>query len=128
MEALDTLQRRYGGGALAAAASLGLIAYLAGWPAASWGLILGGFFSALNFYLLGKAVARNLNGGPRRARSALPVGRAGRQLLWAVPLVIAVKLPAVDLAATVAGLFTVPAGILLEALVQQVRYRKSSEV
>lgn len=126
MEAIDTLRRRYGGGALAAAAALGILAYLGGWPAVARGLVLGSLFSALNFHLLGKTLAKNMATTQGRAMRVLRIARAGRILLLGVPLVLAVKLPALDLPATVAGLFMVPMAILLDAAVQHVRGAKPS--
>jgi hypothetical protein len=49
----------------------------------------------------------------------------GRYLLWAVPVVIAVKLPPVDLPATIAGLFMVPICIVTDSVFSLVRGRKS---
>jgi hypothetical protein len=126
MEAVDILRRRYGGGALAAAAALGILAYLGGWPAVARGLVLGGLFSALNFHLMGKALAKHLAATQGPARRVLRIARAGRILLLGVPLVLAVKLPALDLPATVAGLFMVPMVILLDAAVQHVCRAKPS--
>ncbi|HSO19897.1 MAG TPA: ATP synthase subunit I [Desulfosarcina sp.] len=127
MEAIDHLQRRYGGGALAAAASLGLAAYLTGRPAVAAGLVLGALFGALNFWLLGRTLARRMNEGFRHGIGRARAARAIRCMLWAVPVMAAVKLPAIDLAAAVAGLFMVPGGILLDALVRQVRGQKAPD-
>jgi hypothetical protein len=126
MATIDALQQRYGRRALAAATILGLSAYLAGWPAVSRGLLLGSLFSVLNFVLLAKALVRQMSGEPRGGRLAHRITQVGRYLLWAVPVVLAVKFPAVDLAATVAGLFMVPASLLLDAFVLHLRGRKSS--
>lgn len=117
MAVIDTLQRRYCTRALAVAVVLGLATHLAGWPAASRGLLVGSLFSVLNFILLGKELARHLDDAPQRGRVPKRIARVGRYLLGAVPVVLAIRLPAVDLPATVAGMFMVPLTILLEAVI-----------
>jgi len=125
MEAIKHLQRRYCGGALAAAILIGLGVYLAGWPALTRGLVLGSLFSALNFALLGHTVTQKLTREQRPGTLLALAAQLGRYLLWAVPVVIAVKLPAVDLPATVAGVFMVPVCIVLDSLFNLVRGKKS---
>ena len=126
MRGIDDLQRRYCSRALGAAVILGLLAHLAGWPAVARGLLLGGLFSALNFVLLGKTLARRLGGGPQGGAVGNRLARVGRYLLWGVPTLLAVKLPAVDLPAAVAGMFMVQVSLLLDAVVQHLRGGKSS--
>ena len=125
MEAISHLQRRYCGGALTAAILIGLGVYVAGWPAVTRGLVLGSFFSALNFALLGQSLTHKLTGDQRPGTLVALAAQLGRYLLWAVPLVIAVKLPAVHLPATVAGVFMVPVCIVLDSVFNLVRGRKS---
>ncbi|MCB2169311.1 MAG: ATP synthase subunit I [Deltaproteobacteria bacterium] len=125
MESIRHLQRRYCGGALTVAVVLSAGCCLAGWPAMTRGLIIGSLFSALNFALLGKTMMRKLT-APRRGGGLITlVAQLGRYLLWAVPVVIAVKLPPVDLPATIAGLFMVPICIVTDSVFSVVRGRKS---
>ena len=125
MESIRYLQRRYCGGALTLAVILSVGSYLAGWPAVTRGLIVGSLFSALNFALLGKTMARKL-ADPRRGGGLITlVAQLGRYLLWAVPVVIAVKLPPVDLPATIAGLFMVPIFIIADSVFNLLRGNKS---
>jgi hypothetical protein len=125
METIRHLQKRYCGGALSLAVVLSLVVYLAGWPAMTRGLIVGSLFSALNFALLGKTMARKL-ADPRRGGGLVTlVAQLGRYLLWAVPVVIAVKLPPVDLPATIAGLFMVPIFIIADSVFNLLRGNKS---
>lgn len=126
MKTIDDLQQRHCSRALAAAVGVGLLVHLAGWPAVTRGLLLGGFCSALNFVLLGKALARRLGGEPKGGSVGNRLARLGRYLLWGLPAVVAVKLPAVDLPATVAGMFMVQMSLLLDAVVQHLRGGKSS--
>jgi hypothetical protein len=89
------------------------------------GLIVGSLFSALNFALLGKTMARKL-ADPRRGGGLVTlVAQLGRYLLWAVPVVVAVKLPPVDLPATIAGLFMVPIFIIADSVFNLLRGNKS---
>ena len=125
METISPFQRRYCGSALAAAILIGLGAYLAGWPAATRGIILGSLFSCLNFILLGQSLTRKLTSNHRQGTLLALAAQLGRYLLWAVPVVVAVKWPAVDLPSTVAGIFMVPVCIILDSVVGLVRGTKS---
>jgi hypothetical protein len=125
METIRHLQKRYCGGALSLAVVLSLVVYLAGWPAMTRGLIVGSLFSALNFALLGKTMMRKLTDPRPGAGLITLVAQLGRYLLWAVPVVIAVKLPPVDLPATIAGLFMVPLFIIADSVFNLLRGNKS---
>lgn len=125
MKTVRHLQRRYCGSALAAAILIGLGAYAAGWPALTRGLVLGSLFSALNFALLGQTVSQKLSRGQRPGPLLSLAAQLGRYLLWAVPVVIAVKLPAVDLPAAVVGLFMVPVCIMVDTVLNHLRGRTS---
>jgi hypothetical protein len=70
---------------------------------------------------LGQNLTRKLTGDHRRGTLLSLAAQLTRYLLWAVPVVIAVKWPAVDLPSTVAGLFMVPAGIVLDSVIRFVR-------
>lgn len=124
MEAIRHFQRRYCGGALAAAVILGLGGYLAGWPSITRGLVLGSIFSAINFLLLANTLTRKLIGRHRRTTLLVITVRLSRYLLWAIPVVVAVNLPAVDLPAAIAGLFMVPICIMMDTLFNLVRGAK----
>lgn len=125
MESIRQLQRRYCGGTLTVAVVLGIGCYLAGWPAMTRGIIVGSLFSILNFILLGKTMTRKLTDQRRGGALLTLVAQLGRYLLWAVPVIIAVKLPPVDLPATIAGLFMVPICIVMDSAFSLVRGRKS---
>jgi hypothetical protein len=126
MEAIRHLQRRYCSSALTAAILIGLGVYMAGWPTVTRGLLLGSLFSCLNFALLGQSLTRKLTDSRRRGTLLTLAAQLGRYLLWAVPVIIAVKWPFVDLPSTVAGMFMVPACIVLDTVLSFVRGTKSS--
>ena len=125
MEAIRHLQKRYCGGALSVAILLSLVVYLAGWPAVTRGLLLGALFSALNFALLGKTMTQKLAGAHRRNTIIAVAAQVGRYLLWGLPVVVAVKMPSVDLPATIAGLFMVPIFIIADSVFNLLRGNKS---
>ena len=125
MEAIRHLQKRYCGGALSLAIVVSLATYLAGWPGVTRGLLLGALFSALNFALLGQTMTQKLSGAHRRNTVIALGAQLGRYLLWGVPVVVAVKLPSVDLPATIAGLFTVPIFIIADSVFNLFRGNKS---
>jgi len=125
MEAIKPFQRRYCGGALTAAILIGIGVYMAGWPTATRGILLGSLFSCLNFVLLGQSLTRKMTGNHRQGTLLALAAQLGRYLLWAVPVVVAVKWPAVDLPSTVAGIFMVPVCIILDSVFSLVRGTKS---
>ena len=125
MEAIRHLQKRYCGGALSLAIVVSLATYLAGWPGVTRGLLLGALFSALNFALLGQTMTQKLTGVHRRNTIIALGAQLGRYLLWGVPVVVAVKLPPVDLPATIAGLFMVPIFIIADSVFNLFRGNKS---
>jgi hypothetical protein len=125
MEAIRQLQKRYCGGTLSLAVAVSLATYLAGWPGVTRGLLLGALFSALNFALLGQSMTQKLTGAHRRSTVIALGTQLGRYLLWGVPVVLAVKLPPVNLPATIAGLFMVPLFIIADSVFNLFRGNQS---
>ncbi|MGD9331278.1 MAG: ATP synthase subunit I [Desulfobacterales bacterium] len=125
METIKMLQRRYCAGGLTVAVVLGAGCYLAGWPSVVRGLLLGGLFSAFNFALLGITMTRKLTDRGRTATLLTAAAQLGRYLLWAVPVVVAVKMPLVNLPAAIAGLFMVPLFIIADSVFNLLRGNKS---
>lgn len=124
MEAVRSVQRRYGALALGAALGIGAALMLAGKIAAGKGLILGTVFSVIHFTLMGESLVRKVvSGGSSGALYPL-VSLLGRYLLLAVPLVAAVKLAAFDLLGTAAGVFMVQLCILADTGVTLIRSRR----
>ena len=74
---------------------------------------------------MGHSLTRKLTGNHRRGALLTLAAQLGRYLLWAAPVVVAVKWPAVDLPSTVAGLFMVPVCIILDSVFSLVRGTKS---
>jgi len=75
---------------------------------AAKGIALGSIFSVVEFKLMARRLERRF---ARQGRSRDFFGLFGRFLLLSVPLVIAIKVPSVNFAATVGGIFAVKAAI-----------------
>ena len=75
---------------------------------AAKGIALGSIFSVVEFKLMARRLERRF---ARQGRSSDFFGLFGRFLLLSIPLVIAIKLPSVNFAATVGGIFAVKAAI-----------------
>lgn len=118
VELADT-QKRYGATAMMAAIFVGILFILLGHKALAKGLILGSIFSVLNFVLMGEILP--LIVGPSRKRSSfISFGSiAVRHGLLAVPLVLALKVAWLDVAATVCGLFMVQIVIMGDHLIKR---------
>ncbi|MFH1981150.1 MAG: hypothetical protein ABIL58_04860 [Pseudomonadota bacterium] len=119
------LQIRYSTGALSLAAVLGVGCLLAGWPAAGKGIVLGTVFSAANFILMGEGVALKFATGGGSSLIAFLM-MIGRYILLALPIIVAIKQPAFDLPATVAGVFMVQACIIIDAFRKTLKERRQS--
>ncbi len=108
-ETLRAMQKRYAGRALSIALVAGFVLMVVGCKPPGKGLVLGALFSVLNFVLIAEMIARRAAGfGWRLAGVAL------RMVLMAVPLVVAIRQPQFGFWGVVAGLFSVPAMILID--------------
>lgn len=96
------------------AITIGLTFILAGYKPIGKGLVLGTLFSILNFVLMGETLPLKLASSKRKASLLSFISICFRYALLAVPLIAAVKMPQIDLAATVIGVFMVQLMVLLE--------------
>lgn len=71
------------------------------------GLLLGTCFSISNFLLLGRFIPLTLGQSRAKARFISLASILSRYVLLAFPMILAVKLNSIDLAATVVGIFAV---------------------
>lgn len=97
---------------LAVCAAVILIAV--GMKPAGKGLILGTIFSIINFIVMGETLPAKIDGSRARASIYSGLLLLLRYGLLSVPLVLAIKLEAINLAATVAGLFMIQLMIMTE--------------
>jgi len=120
------VQKRYVSMALIAAiiGGGGLIAL--GFASLGKGLVAGTLFSALNFWLMAKALPSRLGHGRAKTFFLSITSIYARYALMALPLILAVKLPHLALSTVVIGLFAVQLIILGERIWQQ--WRRSHEV
>jgi hypothetical protein len=81
---------------------------------AAKGIALGSIFSVVEFKLMAIRLQYRL---ARQGKVRDYFGPMGRFLLLAIPVVIAIKLPSINLAATVGGIFSVKAAIFYHFLV-----------
>ena len=117
------LQKRYCCGALTLAAVLGVCCVMAGWTTTGKGLALGAVFSVANFILMGEGMV--LKFATHGGRSLLPLlVMVARYAMLALPVVVAIKQPAFDLPATVAGMFMVQICIIIDTLGTALRDRR----
>jgi hypothetical protein len=125
LETTRRLSVRYASAALTLAAVAGTVFFLLGRPPVGRGVVLGGVFSALNFYLMGCALARRHASGRPVNRSFCLASAAVRHLLLAVPVAAGACFDRIHLPAVVAGLFSVQAVLILEALWEAFRKRSA---
>ncbi len=108
------LQRKYGTQAMALAIGISLVFLILGHKAVCRGLVLGAFFSTINFVLMAQTLHMKIK--PERAGASLSAlgNILFRYVVMAIPLFLAIKLPRFELVATVAGLFMVQSVILAD--------------
>lgn len=116
------VQKSYGTKAMALAIGLGLVFLILGHKSACRGLVLGAFFSTLNFVLMAQTIHVKIKRERTRASLAALGNILLRYLFMAVPLILAIKFPRFDLIATIAGLFMVQSVILMDHISRNFRY------
>ena len=114
METIRQIQKKYCTRAMMLAISFSLVFILIGQKPIGKGLILGTFFSILNFILMGKTLPMWI-GKTKRKTFFMSFGSIiFRYALLAVPLIIAIKMELFNLFAVIAGIFMVQLIILTD--------------
>ena len=108
-----TLQKALIGKALFLALAVALIFLALNQKSAAKGIALGSIFSMMDFKLMALRLQRRLL---RQGKIRDIWGLFRRFFLLAIPLIIALKMPSVNFAATVGGIFTVKAAIFYHFL------------
>ena len=112
------LQKGYGSKTMALAIGIGMVFLLFGYKDICRGLVLGALFSTVNFVLMAQTLHKRITGERKRA-SLIALGNLLlRYAFLAIPLILAVRLPRFDLAATIAGLFMVQPIILYDHILR----------
>ena len=128
MDAIRETQKKYCSRAMLAAIFVGLVFILTDQSAVGKGLILGTFFSIINFILLGEAIP--LKAGKSRGKSFFfSLGSIMfRFALMAIPLIVAIKSIKFNLFAVIGGIFMVQIIILADHIVQILFSTRSNQV
>ncbi len=108
------LQKGYGSKTMALAIGISLIFLLLGYKDICRGLVLGALFSTINFVLMAQTLHKRISGERTRASLAALGNILFRYAFLAIPLILAIRLPRFDLAATIVGLFMVQPVILYD--------------
>jgi hypothetical protein len=114
MEDYGTLQKALIKKALLISLAVACIFLALDLKSAAKGIALGSLFSVVDFKLMARRLERRFT---RQGRSRDFSGLIKRFLLLSVPLVIAIKLPAISVAATVGGIFSVKVAIYYHFLI-----------
>ena len=128
MEAIRETQKKYCSRAMLAAIFVGLVFILTGQSAVGKGLILGTFFSIINFILMGEALP--LKVGMSRGKSFFfAIGSIFfRFAIMGIPLIIAIKSVKFNLFAVIGGIFMIQIIILADHIVQTLLSTRSNQV
>ena len=128
MEAIRETQKKYCSRAMLAAIFVGLVFILMGQSAVGKGLILGTFFSIINFILMGEALPLKI-GKSRGKTFFLSLGsRLFRFAILAIPLIIAIKSAKFNLFAVIGGIFMIQIIILADHIVQTLLSTRSNQI
>lgn len=103
---------------MTAAVIMGFLLILAGYRPMGKGLVLGAFFSILNFILMSHLLPYNMGKSGKAAYASSLFSVLGRYVVLSVPIILAIRMDSFDIATTVVGLFMVQIIILLD------RFRK----
>lgn len=116
MNALKQTQKKYIVRTLALAGMIALFFILIDQEPIAKGLILGTFFSVLNFILMGKTIALKFGKSKRKTFSISMGSIILRYLLLAIPLIAALKFEQLNWVAVIMGIFMIQLVILAEHL------------
>jgi len=116
MGALKQTQKKYTAKTLALAGIIALFFILIDQKPVAKGLIMGAFFSAINFILMGKTLTLKFGKSKRKTFSIAMGSIILRYLLLAIPLIAALKFEQLNLVAVIIGIFMIQFVILVEHL------------
>jgi len=116
MEAVKQTQKKYTAMTLALAGIIALFFILIDQRPVAKGLIMGAFFSAINFILMGKTITLKFGKSKRKTFSIAMGSIIIRYLLLAIPLIAALKVEQLNLVAAIMGIFMIQLVILAEHL------------
>jgi hypothetical protein len=120
MESIRSTQKKYGSRAMATAVIVGVGTVLIGQNTLGKGLILGTFFSVVNFILMGETLPFKLGRTSKTTFLISIFSMLLRYLLLAVPVVIAVKYEQFHIVSAIIGVFMVQVVIVADHLGKQI--------
>ena len=114
---LGRMQKRICSGAITSALILAVLFVFVHENAIAKGLLLGTFFSIINFVLMGRAIPMTF--GQSRAKASVIglVSILSRYIVLAIPMIMAMKLAAFNFVAVVVGIFAVQIVTLVDYIV-----------
>jgi len=116
MEAVKQAQKKYAVKTFTLTIVIALFFVLMGQKPVAKGLIMGAFFSVLNFILMGKTITLKLGKSKRKTFSISMGSLILRYLLLAIPLIAGLKFEQFNLVAAILGIFMIQLVILAEHL------------
>ena len=120
MEAVKQAQKKYAVKVFTLTIVIALFFVLMGQKPVAKGLIMGAFFSVLNFILMGKTITLKLGKSRRKTFSISMGSLISRYLLLAIPLIAALKFEQLNLVAAILGIFMIQFVILAEHLLSSI--------
>jgi len=107
-------ERKYGTFALSFAVAAGIVCFLLGLKPIGKGLVLGSLFSVINFTLIGESLPMRIGHSRKKVTGIAFMMILLRYALMAAPLGVGIKMNQFNLAAIIAGLFSVQLLIMAE--------------
>jgi len=114
MESVKETQKKYCSRAMFAAIFAGAFFILAGYKPIGRGLIVGTFFSIINFILIGETLPGRIINKKIKAIFLSLGSIVVRYILLSVPIVIAIKFESYNLFSVIVGIFMVQLRIIVE--------------
>ncbi len=128
METIKQIQKKYCSRAVTAAIFAGFFLILAGQKPVGKGLILGTFFSILNFILMGETLPLRI-GKSKGKTFMLALGSIYfRYIILAIPLIMAIKFEQLNLFAAIFGVFMVQIVILADHAIKIILSTRKKQV
>jgi hypothetical protein len=118
MDSVRQTQKKYGSRAMTIAIVAALVFIMIGHKPVAKGLVLGTLFSVINFVLMGQTLSLRLSQSKSKSSLLSLISIGVRYALMAVPLIMAVKMEQLNIAAVIGGLFMIQLVILSDQLIK----------
>jgi len=118
MLSIRQIQKKYCSTAITITIATAVFFILADHEPVGKGLILGTFFSIINFILIGEAIPMKIGASQKKIKLISFGSISFRYLILAVPIIMGIKLDNFNMIAVVSGIFSVQLVILADHLIQ----------